>query len=649
MSRTLVLVVLAALLFSAIPVNADTKSDDVIKQFVAAAKALKTFQSDFEMSGDAMAANGMASTGHILAIRPNKVRQDLWKSSATGVVAKNILTKPHDMVIADGSHLVTVSADGSYTNVAQSADALEQSMIFDMEGLVSKNPFTDTKTMGPTKYVGVKDWLGSPYDVVEMTMGSGTGPSAAMDLYFGPDHLMHRIVIVSGGTNQGEMAYRNMVLNAPLKPDAFSAKLPRFAKKTVSAPATATAKIDSKSRIVLAAVAAKMAQAGSLSATFVNSNRRFDAKRKKWSNPVINQGEVDLSKPNLAYVHFWYLGHKKDSTETTRDLETFEYADGKTQWSYWDQKNKYYSKSAMSDGATPAIGQVRDLEPFFQKTPNLSDLAGWNTAREIHYLGTMTWRGIDYCVVSASGHDEYGGQSIDSSTRVFIGSDNLPHRVSKTIKFSQGSTMEMDFQLNDVRTPATLPASLFAFTPPAGATEKEQYPARQEKPLLTPGTTAPDFTVNDRSGKPIKLSDYAGRVVVIDFWATWCGPCQMSMPITNKVAKEYAGKNVTVLGINVWDTKDAFDGWLPKHKEYDSITFAIDPSDKDNNIASTLYGVSGIPTQYVIDPGGKIAWSNVGYDEKPTNLEKAIDDALKPSAPPAPSVAPFVAQPSAPK
>jgi thiol-disulfide isomerase/thioredoxin/outer membrane lipoprotein-sorting protein len=159
----------------------------------------------------------------------------------------------------------------------------------------------------------------------------------------------------------------------------------------------------------------------------------------------------------------------------------------------------------------------------------------------------------------------------------------------------------------------------FAYTPPADA---KLYVAPV---LLANGVSAPDFTVQDKDGNPVKLSDYKGKTVVLDFWATWCGPCQKSLPHTTEIAKKYADKNVVMLAVNVWDTSAAFQAWLPKHPEYAPLHFAIDPSpDQSKSVASALYGVSGIPTQYVIGPDGKIVTSIVGYDDGDTRLEDAL-------------------------
>lgn len=185
------------------------------------------------------------------------------------------------------------------------------------------------------------------------------------------------------------------------------------------------------------------------------------------------------------------------------------------------------------------------------------------------------------------------------------------------------------FDLKEQTAAPEIPA-LSAPTTPAGAAAAAAAPAADdnEKPPLANGTKAPDFTVHDAKGNPVKLSAYRGKVVVLDFWSTWCGPCQQSLPHTNTVAAKYAGKKVVVLGVNVWDTKKAFLAWLPEHKQLSSIKFAIDTSPSHKDVATRLYNVTGIPTQFVIDGKGKIVKSFVGSDDDTTPLETAIKLAL---------------------
>ncbi len=156
---------------------------------------------------------------------------------------------------------------------------------------------------------------------------------------------------------------------------------------------------------------------------------------------------------------------------------------------------------------------------------------------------------------------------------------------------------------------------------PAKKTAVPQHP-----PLLTAGTTAPNFTAYDKDGNVVKLSDFKGKIVVLDFWATWCGPCMRSLPHTAELARKMADKGVVVFAVNVWDTRAAFNKWVPEHADFAPIQFAIDTIPlKGQDVARKFYNVWGIPTQYVIDRDGKIVAGFVVAS--PSDLEKAITKA----------------------
>lgn len=133
---------------------------------------------------------------------------------------------------------------------------------------------------------------------------------------------------------------------------------------------------------------------------------------------------------------------------------------------------------------------------------------------------------------------------------------------------------------------------------------------------------APNFTLNDLNGKKIMLSDLKGKTVVIDFWATWCGPCLSSFPGMKKAVEKYSNnKNVEFLFVNSWERvnnkKENAQQFLAKTK----YPFHVLLDDQNEVIAK--YKVSGIPTKFIIDKNGNIRFMNVGFSG---NTDQMVDE-----------------------
>ena len=118
---------------------------------------------------------------------------------------------------------------------------------------------------------------------------------------------------------------------------------------------------------------------------------------------------------------------------------------------------------------------------------------------------------------------------------------------------------------------------------------------------------APDFTLTDLNGNKTTLSAQKGKVVFLDFWATWCPPCRASIPEVERLYEKFSGKNVAFFGINVESDPAAVRDFVAKK----GIKYTVLLGDDK---VSKVYEIQGIPTFYIIDQSGNIADHYIGFD-----------------------------------
>ena len=146
------------------------------------------------------------------------------------------------------------------------------------------------------------------------------------------------------------------------------------------------------------------------------------------------------------------------------------------------------------------------------------------------------------------------------------------------------------------------------------------------KPLVygeVKGKEAPDFVLHDLEGKQVKLSDFRGKAVLLNFWATWCGPCKVEMPWFVEMQKQYGPQGLEIIGVALDDSgKEA----IQKFAKEMGVNYLIL---QGHDAVGDAYGALGLPTTYFIDRTGKIIDSDSGLvsrSEIEENVKKALSD-----------------------
>lgn len=154
--------------------------------------------------------------------------------------------------------------------------------------------------------------------------------------------------------------------------------------------------------------------------------------------------------------------------------------------------------------------------------------------------------------------------------------------------------------------------------------EGKAFAGRIEKAKkLAVGQPAPVFAQPDTSGKMVSLADYKGKYVLIDFWASWCGPCRAENPNVLKAYNKFKDQNFTVLGISL-DTEKARAAWIKAIQDDAMPWMQLSELKGWESAAAILYDVHAIPQNYLIDPLGNIIAKNVRGQKLHETLEKLL-------------------------
>ena len=141
------------------------------------------------------------------------------------------------------------------------------------------------------------------------------------------------------------------------------------------------------------------------------------------------------------------------------------------------------------------------------------------------------------------------------------------------------------------------------------------------------GSMAPEFSLPDLSGRMISLEEHRGSVVILDFWATWCPPCRMSIPELVKLQEKYGETGLVILGLSMDNPRQVTDEKLQAFKEKNNINYII--LRVNEKVIKDYFKTTSvsIPTMFVIDREGKIRDKLVGF--KPNAVEKSLNEVIK--------------------
>lgn len=128
---------------------------------------------------------------------------------------------------------------------------------------------------------------------------------------------------------------------------------------------------------------------------------------------------------------------------------------------------------------------------------------------------------------------------------------------------------------------------------------------------VDPPVTAPGFTLADMDGESHALADYRGKVILLNFWATWCPPCRHEMPAMEKLYQRFRDRGFVVLAVNQWEEPDLVFAYTGDLNVFPSFPILFDPQSS----VSQQYGVKGLPTSFVIDGNGQVIYRAIGGRE----------------------------------
>jgi peroxiredoxin len=175
---------------------------------------------------------------------------------------------------------------------------------------------------------------------------------------------------------------------------------------------------------------------------------------------------------------------------------------------------------------------------------------------------------------------------------------------------------------------AALALAVLTMAVPVPLPWKARTPPRAAACAADAKTANLDFTMKDMTGKDVKLADYRGKVILLDFWATWCGPCKYEIPSFVKLQEQYGKDGLQIIGVSVDDTIDKLEPFVKEYK----MNYPVLQGLGHNDVQDAYGPIWGIPISVLISRDGKICTKHMGLPSIKSSsdpLEKAVKDVFE--------------------
>ncbi len=409
--------------------------------------------------------------------------------------------------------------------------------------------------------------------------------------------------------------------------------------------------VDGKVKEVLDAMAAFYAKQKSVSAESVMSVKvSMNTPMGEQKQEQTVNGTLAIEKPNkVAYIAKGTASDEQRVISDGSKLWSSFAVPGQANWYTEGEAPKTLGDIAASEGIAMADGGTGLVTWMFHLLGEKGAAALTEGATKAEYLGEGESPAgkVHRLRFVRQMPDMMTGEKLDVPLEAWVLQGDSPWMVRYVpdadvlseafAKQAPGARLEMDYVLSKWQGSESQPAATFAFTPAEGAKKVDSLRGEMMKPVEQPdpkalmGKPAPEFELPmlGASGGPVKLSDHKGKnVVILDFWATWCGPCRKGLPVLNEVAQQFKDKGVVLYAVNLQEDQAKVTSFMEKVKWDVKVLL-----DADGGVARK-FNVSPIPHTVYIGRDGVIHEVEVGLPsmddgEMKKAFTAAIEDVLK--------------------